>query len=557
MQVEDQNRDYKSLRKAIGKQADLQSLAETCVCFANAQGGEIIVGIEDGEIEPPAGQKIDIAALNDVVKRLRSLTDSVGLANPEIVITENGGEYFVIRVLPTTRTIATTSSGKVFTRVSDNCFPVSAEELTNLAAEKTAFQWEIIAPQKLKSEHIEPEVINGFVRDIRKSGKVSDFIKNREREEILQFYQMLTPDGYLTNLGVLWLGTPAQRARLSYPLTVQYIVYNNREEKIRKKEWHFHLQNPKELVLEIEKEAVELTYSAEIPDGLFRKTIRQYPKEVVRELLINAIAHKKYTISGDIFIEVYHDRMTITNPGSLPLGITANNILHERHRRNPHLIQTLSDLNLMEGEGSGYDLVYEKLARDGKPMPKVESSFTKVSVTVYSGIVEAEVVSILDYIDKHFHLTQKEFITLGLVATEKKILSTQLAIKLQLAQEDKMRSWIGSLIESGILVTHGIKKGTEYLLNSELFAHAKLDIKASLKTIEPYKLEALIIEDLRYNGKSRMKEIQKRLSEFPAREIARAVYKMANNGEVEKEGADKSRLYVVAQKKANKPIIEK
>ena len=140
---------------------------------------------------------------------------------------------------------------------------------------------------------------------------------------------------------------------------------------------------------------------------MFRKLIRQYPREVVRELLINAIAHKKYTISGDIFIEAYPDRMVITNPGSLPLGVTKDNILHERQRRNPHLIQTLSDLNLMEGEGSGYDLVYEKLARDAKPLPVVESDFTKVSVTVYSGSVDEEVVSILDYIDQHFQLSEK------------------------------------------------------------------------------------------------------------------------------------------------------
>ena len=38
MNVEDKNKEYKSLRKAVGKQADLKSLAETCVCFANAQG---------------------------------------------------------------------------------------------------------------------------------------------------------------------------------------------------------------------------------------------------------------------------------------------------------------------------------------------------------------------------------------------------------------------------------------------------------------------------------------------------------------------------------------
>ena len=549
MQQEDKNRDYKSLRKAIGKQADIKSLAEVCVAFANAQGGELIIGIEDKESEPPINQKIDITEVNDVVKKLRGMTDGVGLANPEIITHCNGGEYFIIQVLPSTRIIATTSSGKVFIRISDNCFPISSDELTNLAAERTAFQWEIIAPQKISLAQVDQKSIKNFVSDIQKSDKVSDFIKSKGVEEILNFYQMVSPEGLVTNLGVLWLGTPAQRARLSYPLSVQYIVYNDREEKIRKKEWHYNLHNPKELLLEIEKEAVELTYSSEIPDGLFRKTVRQYPKEVVRELLINAIAHKKYTISGDIFIEVYHDRMTITNPGSLPLGITKDNILHERHRRNPHLIQTLSDLKLMEGEGSGYDLVYEKLARDAKPLPDIFSNFTKVAVTVYSGIINTEVISILDYIEKHYKITQKEYITLGLVATEKKILSTQLATKLQLNQEDYMRSWIGTLIDKGILVSQGIKKGTEYLLNPELFAQAKLDIIPSLKTIEPYKLEALIAEDIKYNGKSKLSEIQKRLKEISENDIQKTVYRMVEQGKVTTEGGKRNRTYSLFKKK--------
>ncbi len=549
MQVEDKNRDYKSLRKAIGKQADLKSLAETCVCFANAQGGELIIGIEDKASEPPQNQHIAIEEMNEVIKKLRSLTDGVGLVNPEIKRHDNGSDFFVIRILPTTRTIATTSSGKVLIRISDSCYPVGSEELTNLAAEKSAFQWEIVVSQKISLAQASLDEIESFIRDIRKSDKVSDFIKGKEVSEILGFYQMLNEEGYLTNLGILWLGTPAQRARLSYPITVQYIVYNKQEEKVRKKEWHFHLHNPKELLLDIEKEAVELTYSSEITDGLFRKTIRKYPREVIRELLINAIAHKKYTISGDIFIEVYPDRMVITNPGSLPLGITTQNILHERHRRNPHLIQTLSDIKLMEGEGSGYDLVYEKLARDAKPLPEITNDFTKVSVTVHSGTIDAEAISILDYIDKNFQLTQKEYITLGLVATEKKLSSPQLSNKLQLSQEDKLRTWVGSLIDKGILVTQGIKKGTEYLLNPELFAHAKLDLKPSLKTIEPYKLEALIIEDLKYNGKSNRQEIQNRLKEISESEIQKAIYRMVEQSDILPEGGKKNRTYTLSKKK--------
>lgn len=74
--IEDKNRDYKSLRKVVGKTADLKKLAETCVCFANAQGGEIIIGIEDKDSEPPANQKIKQEDLNQTVSSLRSLTNA-------------------------------------------------------------------------------------------------------------------------------------------------------------------------------------------------------------------------------------------------------------------------------------------------------------------------------------------------------------------------------------------------------------------------------------------------------------------------------------------------
>ena len=367
---EDSNLDFKSLKKAIGNKSDVESLAETCVCFANAQGGKLIIGIENKESEPPINQKIVIDEMNKVVSRLRSLTDGVGLVNPEVIKHKNGGEYFIVNILPSSRTIATTTSGKVFVRITDNCYAVKSEELTDLASEKNAFQWELVVAQKLSIEQADTEQIKFFISHIRKSEKVSDFIKDKSDVEIFEHYQLLSPEGLLTNLGVLWLGTPAQRARLSYPITFQYLVYNEREEKIREKKYHFHQYNPMELLLEIEKEAVELTYSSELSNGLFRNKIRNYPKEVIRELLINTIAHKRYTSSGDIFLEVYSDRIVFTNPGGLPLGISKDNILHERQRRNPHLIQTLHDLKLMEGEGSGYALVYEKLSLDAKPFPE-------------------------------------------------------------------------------------------------------------------------------------------------------------------------------------------
>lgn len=545
---EDSNLDFKSLKKAIGQKSDVESLAETCVCFANAQGGKLVIGIENKESEPPANQKVNIEEMNKVVSRLRSLTDGVGLANPEIIKHNNGGEYFVINILPSSRTIATTSSGKVFIRITDNCYAVKSEELTDLAAEKNAFQWELVVAQKVTIQQADAEQYNFFVNNIRKSNKVSDFIREKSDIEILEHYQLISPERFLTNLGILWLGTSAQRARLSYPITFQYLVYNEREEKIREKKYHFHQYNPMQLLLEIEKEAVELTYSSELSNGLFRDTIRNYPKEVIRELLINTIAHKRYTSSGDIFLEVYPDRIVFTNPGGLPLGISKDNILHERQRRNPHLIQTLHDLKLMEGEGSGYDLVYEKLSLDAKPFPVIESTFNKMAVTVQSGIIDEEALSVIDYINKHFQLTQKETITLGIVATRKKILATQLTIALQLNQEDKLKYWLGSLLDKNILITRGVKKGTEYLLNPDLFSQAKLNLTPSLKTIEAYKLEAMIVEDLKYNGESKMKEIQDRMTEVYPNDIQKAVYRMVDKGDLFTSGANRNRRYLIPKK---------
>lgn len=546
---ENSNIEFKSIRKAIGQKSDVEALAETCVCFANAQGGLLIIGIEDKQADPPQNQKINVEEMNKVVSRLRSLTDAVGLVNPEIKIHSNGGEYFEIKILPSSRTIATTTSGKVLIRISDNCYTVRSEELTDLAAEKNAFQWELVVAQKITLTQADPEQTIFFLSNIKKSEKVSDFIRQKSDTEILEFYQLLSPEGFLTNLGVLWLGTPAQRARLSYPITFQYLVFNDKGEKIREKKYHFHQFNPMQLLLEIEKEAVELTYAHQLTNGLFRDTIRNYPKEVIRELLINSIAHKRYSSSGDIFLEVYPDRIVFTNPGGLPIGISKNNILHERQRRNPHLIQTLHDLKLMEGEGSGYDLVYEKLSLDAKPFPEIESTFTKMAVTVHSGIIDEEALAVIDYINKHFKLSQKESITLGIIATRKKLLSTQLSNTLQLNADDKLKYWLCTLLDKNILISRGAKKGTEYLLNPDLFSQAKLNLTPSLKTIEPHKLKALILEDLKYNGKSSMKAIQQRLNEVLPNDIQKVIYKLAKDSEVETEGANRNKVYFLISKK--------
>lgn len=544
--------DYKSLKKVVDtagklKSEGLRDLAVTSVAFANVHGGKIVIGIEDKDKQPPLNQTITVKTANDAVTRLKSLCFNVGFQLGDIENHANGSQFFTITVYPTLKSVATTADGKIYIRIGDQSQPARSEDIVRLASEKDAFQWEL-QPRNVSYTEIPEMSMRWFADEIRKSDRVKQNIKDLTDIEIIEHYNLIDK-GKLTNLGVLWLGTASQRSRLVYPLTVQYIVYDDLEKKVRKEDWQDYSKNPKELLLEIEKEAIELTYYDEFPLGLFRNKIRHYDARLIRELLINAIAHKSYTISGDIFIKVYQDRLEITNPGGLPLGITKDNILHTTYRRNPHLIRILHDLKLMEGEGTGYNLIYEITSRDAKAFPIPISDYNATSVTQYSKILDEEAVLLLDFIAKNYQLSQKEFIALGVITRHKKILATQLTRELQLTDEDRLRSYISKLSSQSIIINRGEKKGREYLVNPKLIASSKINIKPTLKTIEQPRLKALIEEVLKITPNISIKTIHSKIGDIDITDVRKCVYKMVKGGVLDTSGAKTDRVYFLAIKK--------
>jgi ATP-dependent DNA helicase RecG len=547
MPTETLNKEYKSVQKIRTGDKGFKSLAITCVSLANAQGGKIFIGFDDKTKQPPLNQTITLDEINDAISRLRNLCFDVSFAGSEIMTYNNGSHYFTIEVSPSMKSIATTSDGKIYLRIADKCEPVRNEDLHRLVYEKQAYQWELVCPKTIRIDDININNIRGFANDIRNSDRVSNHIKQMSDEEIIENYNFVS-NGFLTYLGILWLGNAQQRSCVSYSITVQYIVYDHLERKIRKEDWHDNLLNPAQLLLDIERKAIELTYFHEFPDGLFRKQIRHYHPKVIRELLLNAFAHKSFTISGDIMIAVYPDRLEISNPGGLPIGVTANNILHARHRRNPHFIRVMHDLKLMEGEGSGYDLIYELNALDSKELPQIISNYNATTVTQTSKIVNEEILPVLDYVTQNYNISQKNLIALGLIAQHKRLLSTELAILLQLSQDERLRSYTANLVETGIIITRGIKKGNTFLVNPKVIADSKTNIKTSLKTVEPHRLKALIEEDLRLHPKSKSLEIQKRLLDVSIKEIRKYLYQMEKQGAIISEGMKKAKVFLLAKK---------
>ena len=543
--TENQNIEYKSILKIRTGDKGFRDLSVTCVSFANAHGGMIYIGVENKTLMVGEKQIISQEELNDAISKLRSLSFGVAISSSEILSDEKGSNYFVLTVHPSLKTIATTSDGKIYIRIADKCEPVRNEDIQRLAEEKGAFQWEINPTKYEWSDAQVMDNIHKFAEDMRHSPRVKDHIKQMDDIEMASEHFHLIDQNRLTNLGVLWVGTPRQRAGICYPLTVQYIVYNANEEKVRKEEWRDMSLNPKDLLLDIERRAIELTYSYEFPNGLFRKQIRHYNPKLLRELLVNAVAHKSNTISNDIVIKAFPDRLEISNPGGLPLGISKENILHTKHRRNPNMIEILNAYELMEGEGSGYDLIYELNAKEAKLPPIIDSSFNECCVTQYAQIIDVELLPLLDFVMQNYQLSQKAFIAFGIIARERKIYSTQLTKQLQLPSDDRLRSYVDKILVDGLIIKSGKGKGNQFQVNPQLIKNARVNIKTSLKTIEPYALKALIKEDLSKHPGSKVSEISSRIPDIEIKEIRKMVYSMVGE-EVRTEGAKTNRTYFLS-----------
>lgn len=325
--------DKKSLRYVTGKTADFGELAKDCVAFANSHGGSIAIGIEDDADSPSPSQVIPDDLPEKVVKRINELTINVAV-QPEIITSRNGGQYINLHIFPSQSSIASTTKGVFLIRDNDSSRALRPDELLRLISDKPAYCWETKMSLKIHWQKADLAKLKNFVVDIKSSDRTSRFVKEKTDEELLAHYQMIDDEGYLTNLGILWVGKPEQRARLLYSPVVQYIKYDAEEKKVDKKVWDDYQLNPQELLMSIWESVPDWKEYNEVSEGIWRKEIPVYDEKVVRELLCNAIVHRPYTTRGDIFIKLYPDRMTITNPGVLPIGVTVNNILQKSEKRN-------------------------------------------------------------------------------------------------------------------------------------------------------------------------------------------------------------------------------
>ena len=202
----------------------------------------------------------------------------------------------------------------------------------------------------------------------------------------------------------------------------------------------------------------------------------------------------------------------------------------------------------MEKEGSGYDKVYELLLYNGKPEPIVEEGDDRVVVTIQKHIISNEVVRLMSKVNEDFSLSQKEIITLGLIAQSGTLSSLELSKKLSIRNSDSLKYWLGNLLTNEIVLATGKTKATEYFISPEMLRQVDFKGKTDLKKIEPHRLHELIIADLKiYNGSS-IGSIHERIgTEINRRKVKRMLDEMVESKELFVEGVNKGTKYFIDQ----------
>jgi ATP-dependent DNA helicase RecG len=543
MSLEGQHLDRKSLRAVTGKTADWGELSKDCVAFANALGGRLLIGIEDGENDPPAAQRIPAGLPDTLRRRMAELTVNVAV-RPVVQAAVNGGEFIELAI-DRAASVASTSDGRYFLRIGDASKPVLGDEVMRLAGERSALPWETLTTLGVPRHQADLAKLAALLGALRASDRVKSSVKEKTDDELLDHY-LLARDEWLTHLGVLCVGRQADRARLGTAPVIQFIKRDAQEQKVNKLTWDDHTLSPMELVDAVWRDVPDFREFYEVAEGLFRTQVSAFDERVIRELLINALVHRPYTQRGDLYLNLYADRLEIVNPGLLPMGVTPSNVLHASVRRNDHLARLCHDLKLMEREGSGFDAIYDVLLSQGRPAPLVEEGPDWVRVTLARTAPDRQVLAFIVKAGEAHPLTQRERITLGLLARHEALTARELEEQLELMSAEQLRPWLGRLCDWGLVGQTGRTQATRYFVNPDLLRTLAFPAVTTLKRIEDHRLRALVLEDLGRYPASAIGDIHKRIGpEIPRRRLQAVLTKLVAAGQVGMEGERRWARYSV------------
>lgn len=390
LQQEGQQFDRKSFR------IDAKTLAVLVVAFANADGGDVVIGIEDD------GRITGINGNDDHLNELLRVPFDFCLPSVPVevhfvdCIDEEGkaNRVLVMHVEPSMRVHAN-QADDAFYRVGDKSKKLNFEMRMQLFYAKGG-------------RYYEDEPVYGATIDDIDLDYVAQHCKKIGYAKDAETY-LRTNKGYITTVNgvdkvsgaaILLFGKDPQkffqRAR------IRIVRYLGDEERFGRKmnvvkDVSFEgriLEMTQKAIAFVDTQIKEYTFLGE--DARF-VTIPQYPPFCWTELIVNAVAHRDYSILGtDIMVKIFDNHYVVESPGILPGMVRIDNIRQMHFSRNPKIVEFMREYKLVKEFGEGVDRMFREMAEVGNPAPEYKQVEFMVKVRLNSALREENANNVRD-----------------------------------------------------------------------------------------------------------------------------------------------------------------
>jgi ATP-dependent DNA helicase RecG len=434
---------------------DPDRIAETITALANSEGGSLVIGIDEaGNVSGLLMEEEVDGALQAALRMCRPPVHTEW--TPDQV---NGATIVQLRV-PKSDEVHALWDGRIMVRKGAGNAPLEGKDIEQLMANRPAGDFELDPVAGATIDDLDDDVIDEYMERRQKRSPRSQIMPQLK---LLRQIGVITEGGTPTVSGLLLFGKEPQ---LFMPHSRAIFVkfadtqprgpqgafgYGRREEFV----------GPLPLIIdrawrviweEMDKQAVVR--------GLQRQEETEYPRTVVREALVNAVAHRDYRMTGrSIEIRMYTDRLEVTSPGGLPAHITLDNIVEEHYSRNPRIVNGLYQWGYIEELGLGVDRMIEDMVNTGHMPPEFEARGHRFTVILYNRKDPARVVQQWEQ-----NMNDRQIKAVAYVQQNGAITNREYRELCPHVGAETLRLDLVDLVSKSVLLKIGEKRGTRYIL---------------------------------------------------------------------------------------------
>ncbi|MFQ5854282.1 MAG: ATP-binding protein [Anaerolineae bacterium] len=448
------------LQEGRGEETDFQPanatprrLAQTMCAMANGAGGSIIIGVS-------GGRRPAITGLTDPETARDRAAQAALLCDPPLIIPlPKTVEFDKTRVLvisiPRGLPHAYSLDGRYLIRRATRNEPLIGPELRRLLLARGERSFEGLPARNATTADLDPAKVERYVNGLGGVGELT-------AEQVLRKRGCMTPSGQPTYAGILLFGKDPQAFVPGCEITVvRYAGTEMGDEFLR--------QDIRDTLPEqIRRAEAFLVSNMRVGArlvGFEREEKAEYPLDAVREAVVNAVAHRDYSITGDqIRVFMFADRIEVYSPGRLPGPVTVDNIVDERFSRNESIVQVLADLGFIERLGYGIDRMIWLMQQEDLPEPVFQETANGFRVTLYG---HGQRLITTDTIDRsrwaHLHLNPRQEKALEYLAEHGRITNSEYQDLAPDVSAETIRRDLADLVERGLLLRIGRKRATYYI----------------------------------------------------------------------------------------------